>query len=201
MILKIYLNRPYSKLCHLILYTLVAYDLELNNGVLDWEGFDYTYHELYSKYYDSCIAELKRDNRTRRATLPIAGDKSYNSPHPPCLQTILIKIKDGKLHTTSVFRSNDGVKAIVMNLFGIARLAHRVAKDVGVEVGGLTHIADSYHAYEKDWAELEGYCKMFETRNDEDLYYTYDEYLEAYDEYADEFIEECERRRLEKESK
>ena len=174
------------------LYMLVEYELELLEGVRDFEeSWDYTYHQLYSPYFESCIEELKRNNETRRAVLPIAGEKSYGSVHIPCMQVIMFKITDDKLNTTAVFRSNDGVKAFAMNSFAIARLAHLVAHEVGVAVGGYTHIANTFHAYRSDWIQLSAYCKLFDMRKDDSLFYTMDNYMEVYDEYAPEYRKQC----------
>lgn len=181
------------------LYSLVEYELEFIDGIRDWESeWEYTYHKLFMQHYDECISELKRNHNTRRAVLPIAGDTSYGNPHPPCMQIIMFRIIDGKLNTTAVFRSNDGVKAFAMNSFAIALLARKVAAEVGVEVGTYTHIANSFHAYSKDWGTLKQYIHMFETRDSEDLYYTYDEYLEAKEEHEEEYRDACDKRRKEK---
>lgn len=175
------------------LYMLVEYELEFIEGVRDFEkSWDYTYHQLYSHFYDECIEELKRNKCTRRAVLPLAGERSYGSPHPPCMQIIMFKITDNKLDATVVFRSNDGVKAFAMNSFAIARLINKMASELGVEPGSYTHIAQSFHAYKKDWTVLDSYCRLFESRND--CFYTLDEYLEVYDEYADEYRKSCKAR-------
>lgn len=177
------------------LKTMVEYVLEFVNGVKDFEvdlgKWDYTYHQEIKEYLDKCINELKRNHDTRRAVIPIAGEKSYASMYPPCMQNIMFRIIGGKLHTTVTFRSNDAVKAFVMNSFAISQLARFIATEVGVEVGGYTHIANSFHAYSNDWDQLEGYCKMFATRDESELYYTYEEYLEVYNEYANEYKDKC----------
>ena len=181
------------------LYSLVEYELEFIEGIRDWEAeWEYTYHKLFMQHYNECISELKRNHDTRRAVLPIAGDTSYGNPHPPCMQIIMFRIIDGKLNTTAVFRSNDGVKAFAMNSFAIALLARKVAAEVGVEVGTYTHIANSFHAYSKDWDTLRQYLNMFDTRDPEELYYTYEDYLYAKEEHEDEYRAACEKRRKEK---
>lgn len=181
------------------LYSLVEYEQEFINGIRDWESeWEYTYHRLFAQYYDDCVKELKRNKHTRRAVLPIAGEKSYGNTHPPCMQEIMFKIVDDKLNTTVVFRSNDGVKAFAMNSFAIALLAHKVAKEVGVGVGSYTHIADSFHAYKRDWDTLDAYIKMFDSRDQEDLYYTMEDYEDAKEEHLEDFIAACKKRRAEK---
>ena len=110
----------------------------------------------------------------------------------------MFRIIDNKLNTTVVFRSNDGVKAFAMNSFAIALLAHKIANEVGVEVGTYTHIANSFHAYKKDWDTLNSYVKMFVYRKPEDLYYTYEDNLKAKEEHEEEYREACAKRMKEK---
>ena len=181
------------------LYSLVEYELEFLDGVRDWENeWEYTYHRLFNQYYNECIEELKRNKYTRRAVLPIAGEKSYGNTHPPCMQLIMFKVVDNKLNMTVVFRSNDGAKAFAMNSFALALLANKVAKEIGVEVGSYTHIANSFHVYSRDWDTLDSYINMFNSRDPGDLYYTMDDYNEAKEEHEAEFRAACEKRRQEK---
>lgn len=189
-------NLTISKAIPCDLYGLVEYDLEFSEGVKDFEKhWDYTYHQLFSPYYNYCMNELLRNPNSRRAVLPIAGAKSYGNPHPPCMQNIMYRIVDGKLNTTVTFRSNDGVKAFAMNSFAIARMTHKMAEILDVPVGSYTHIANSFHAYSHDWGMLESYCKRFDTN--EKLYYSLVEYLEVYDEYAEEYRSKCRNRKME----
>lgn len=174
------------------LYGLVEYELEFIDGVRDFEpSWEYTYHRLFNPFLSKCINELKRNPSTRRAVLPIAGTLSYGNAHPPCLQEVLFKVKNNKLNTTAVFRSNDGVKAFQMNVFAIIRLANIIAEEIGVEIGTYTHIANSFHAYETDWDKLYKYCQMLNANNNP---YTLEEYFEVYEEYAPEYIEKCKKR-------
>jgi len=179
------------------LYSLVEYELEFVEGVRDFEkSWDYTYHQLFGKYISQCINELRRNKGSRRAVLPICGEKSYGTQYPPCLQVIIFNAARGKLNTTAVFRSNDCVKAFPMNAFALCRLAHRIAEEIGVEVGGYTHIAESFHAYQRDWEQLDAYCNLFRKRPDEDLFYSMEEYTEIYNTYAKEYREKCLERKM-----
>ena len=58
---------------------------------------------------------------------------------------------------TALFRSNDACKATFMNAYALTCLQEKVAAELGVDVGSYTHIANSFHAYEKDWELLESY--------------------------------------------
>lgn len=166
--------------------TLVDYVLEIVEGTKDFEKdmYGYTYHNLFSKNLNFIIDKLKNDPETRQATLHVANQEAAKLTHPPCLQLIHYTIQNGKLNTNVIFRSNDGVKAIAMNAFALIELSRYIAREIGIkELGGYTHHAISFHAYKRDWASLEGYCKAFDTR---DCTIDYDDYLEAYKDVADE---------------
>jgi len=183
------------------LETLVDYVLEIVEGTKDFEKdmYGYTYHDLFSKNIDFVINKLKEDPTTRQATLHVANQKAARLTHPPCLQLIHYTIKDGKLNTNVVFRSNDGVKAVAMNVFALIELSRYIAKEAGIkELGSYTHNALSFHAYSRDWKALEGYCKMFDAR---DCTIEYEDYLEAYADYADESREKSEQLKIEQEKK
>ncbi len=183
-------NPTISKSMPTDLEGLVKYDLEFLEGVRDFEpNWEYTYHRLFAPYLDKCIAELSRENSTRRAVLPVCGPLSYGNTHPPCLQVMTFKVVGGKLQTTAFFRSNDGVKAFQMNCFAIIRLSHYISEKTGIPVGGYTHIANSFHAYHADWETLEAYCRRF--TKDRECYFEYGDYLEVYDECAESYRKSC----------
>ena len=142
---------------------LANYDHEFLDGTSDDAGWEYTYHALYSRFYDQLIAELKRNIHTRRACIALGqGDINF-SPDPPCLQMIMFNYVDGKLEMTILFRSNDGVKAFPMNIHAIEMLHQKVAGELDLPVGPLHYLANNFHAYSKDFHTLESYCKVFET--------------------------------------
>jgi len=168
------------------LETLVDYVLEIVEGTKDFERdmYGYTYHDLFSKNLDFVINKLKDDPTTRQATLHVANQEAARLNHPPCLQLIHYTVKDGKLNTDVVFRSNDGVKAVAMNVFALIELSRFIARKAGIkELGTYAHDALSFHAYSRDWTALEGYCKSFDTR---DCTIDYDDYLDTYSDYANE---------------
>lgn len=141
---------------------LVQYEDEFINGSADNAGWKYTYHGLYSPFYDKAIGELKRNLKTRRACIALGqGDINFTSD-PPCLQLIMFNIVGGKLDITVVFRSNDGVKAFPMNIHAVRALQIMAAADLGLETGCLHYVANNFHAYENDIPLLESYCALFD---------------------------------------
>lgn len=166
---------------------LVAYVDEFLNGTD--KDFNYTYHDLYNKYFDKCISEIERYKYTRRATLPVAGDASYESEYPPCLQLMLpriIKLEDGseRLTLMVVFRSNDAVKAFPMNLVAVAMFQKKLAEYFNVEVGQLRYVVNSFHCYQADIEKLKAYNDRFRDCQDlSEIAFTLDEYYEVENEY------------------
>ena len=119
------------------------------------------------KYWEQCEKEIERYRYTRRATLPIAGEVSYASQYPPCLQLLLPRIvKDlnnqtERLDLTVVFRSNDAVNAFPMNAFAISMMQKQLAEKHGVDCGELLYIANSFHCYHKDLDKLRAYVRRW----------------------------------------
>ena len=100
-----------------------------------------------------------------------------------CLQHIQYMIRENKLHSIVLFRSNDACKATFMNAFALIMLQKRIADELGVEVGTYTHRANSFHCYEKDFGLLEGYVKRIEWQTPDALTFSYeDEWKELMDE-------------------
>ena len=142
---------------------LAKYDHEFLDGTGDNDGWKYTYHGLYSQFYDQLIGELKRNINTRRACIAMGqGDINF-SDDPPCMQLMMFNYVNGKLEMTIIFRSNDGVKAFPMNIHAVEMLHQKVAAELDLPVGPLHYIANNFHAYSKDFHMLESYCKVFET--------------------------------------
>lgn len=141
---------------------LEKYRLEMLDGIEDFEvergNWEYTYHERMADQIQFVIRELRLDRYSRRAVIDIRRTSDITLSDPPCLQHIQFMIRDGKLNMTVLFRSNDACKATFMNAYALTCLQEEVATELGVEVGSYTHIANSFHAYERDWDLLRSYC-------------------------------------------
>lgn len=145
---------------------LADYDREFLDGTADEKGWEYTYHQLYVKFYDQLIGELKRNIHTRRACIAMGqGDINF-SADPPCMQLMMFNYVNEKLEMTIIFRSNDGVKAFPMNIHAVEMLHQKVAAELGIPAGPLHYIANNFHAYSKDFGTLESYCKVFATASE-----------------------------------
>ena len=162
---------------------LLDYEDEFILGTGDELGWKYTYHSLYSKYYDKAINELKRNPKSRRACIALGqGDINFTAD-PPCLQLIMINIVNEKLEITVVFRSNDGVKAFPMNIQAIAALQRKIANELNYEIGALHYVANNFHAYHNDFTLLDKYVALFDKYNTPETSYrntySYDQYIKA----------------------
>ena len=157
---------------------LEQYRLEMLDGILDFEvekgNWAYTYHQRMADQFDFIVNELKRNPDSRRAVI-IVRDKAADMPSsdPACLQHIQYFIRNGKLHSKVLFRSNDAVKASYMNAFALIMLQKRFADTLGVPMGSYTHRANSYHVYERDFDLLDGYLKRMDEDDYEDITFEY----------------------------
>jgi len=158
-------------------YDLQRYVMELIDGILDFkinEGWDYTYHERFSKYLPFVIGELKRNRESRRAVISIRdNDKDSHSNDPACMQSIQYFIRNNKLDCLILFRSNDLPEAFYFNAFALIMLQEKVAKELGVETGTYTHRSNSMHCYEKDFQMLTNFVKAINEKPYADLCYDY----------------------------
>lgn len=140
---------------------LEKYRLEMLYGIEDFEvergNWEYTYHDRMAEQIPFIIRELRRDPYSRRAIIDVRRTSDNLLNDPPCLQHLQFTIRGGKLNMTALFRSNDACKAAFMNAYALTCLQEKVAAELGVNVGCYTHIANSFHAYEKDWGLLESY--------------------------------------------
>lgn len=174
------LSEPFiSKAMPCDLKALASYEDEFINGTADNLGWKYTYHGLYSPFYEKVLAELKRNINTRRAVIALGqGDINFTSD-PPCLQLLMFTVVEGKLELTCVFRSNDGVKAFPMNIQAIAALQRKAANDMNLPAGELHYIANNFHAYQNDFNQLDSYIKLFDKYPVEKRTYSFEEYKKA----------------------
>ena len=158
-------------------YDLQRYVMELVDGILDFKinaGWDYTYHDRFSRYLPFVIGELKRNRETRRAVISIRdNDVDSRTTDPACMQSIQYFIRNNKLDCMILFRSNDLPEAFFFNAFGLIMLQEKVARELGVETGTYTHRSNSMHCYEKDFQMLKNFVKAIEEKPVEDLIYNY----------------------------
>jgi len=158
-------------------YDLQRYVMELIDGILDFKinaGWDYTYHDRFSKYLPFVIGELKRSRESRRAVISIRDNETDSkSSDPACMQSLQYFIRDSKLDCMVLFRSNDLPEAFFFNAFALIMLQEKIAGELGVGIGTYTHRSNSMHCYEKDFKLLANFVRAIADKKDEELYYHY----------------------------
>ena len=130
----------------------------------DKQGFIYTYGNRLRAHFDGidqireAIERLNNFKESRRA-ISITWDPTVDTKNDevPCMMLVDFKIRDGKLHTTGLWRSHDIYGAWYPNAVGLSNLAKYVAGEVGSEVGMLTIHSISAHIYEVNFKEAEGF--------------------------------------------
>ncbi len=126
----------------------------------DKQGFVYTYGNRLRKHFDGidqigeAIRRLKNCKESRRA-ISVTWDPPTDtqSEEVPCMILVDFKIREGKLHTTGLWRSHDIYGAWFPNAVGLTHLSRYVAGEVGVEVGSLTIHSISAHIYQVNFEE------------------------------------------------
>jgi thymidylate synthase len=128
----------------------------------DKQGFIYTYGNRLRAHFDGidqiqeAIERLNNFKESRRA-ISITWDPTVDTKNDevPCMILVDFKIRDGKLHTTGLWRSHDIYGAWFPNAVGLSNLAGYVAREVGTEIGMLTIHSISAHIYEVNFDEAE----------------------------------------------
>ena len=126
----------------------------------DKQGFVYTYGNRLRKHFQGidqikeAINRLKNCKESRRA-ISVTWDPPTDTKQEevPCMILVDFKIRDGKLHTTGLWRSHDIYGAWFPNAVGLTHLSKYVAGEVGVEVGSLTIHSISAHIYQANFEE------------------------------------------------
>jgi len=126
----------------------------------DKQGFVYTYGNRLRKHFEGidqigeAIRRLKNCKESRRA-ISVTWDPPTDTKQEevPCMILVDFKIRDGKLHTTGLWRSHDIYGAWFPNAVGLTHLSRYVAEEVGVDVGSLTIHSISAHIYQVNFEE------------------------------------------------
>lgn len=164
-------------------HELQQYIMEICDGILDFmvgageNVWEYTYHQRFAHQLPWIIEELKRNPYSRRAVMNIRDFKvDTSNDHPACLQSIQFFIRNGKLNMIVLMRSNDAVQATFMNAVGFISLQKKVAQELNMEVGSYTHVANSFHAYEKCFEKLSKYSDKIISSDLKELTYSYESF-------------------------
>jgi thymidylate synthase len=102
---------------------------------------------------ESVIDRLKTNPTTRRGAISIyhPEDAVRNSKDIPCAFGIFYTIRDSKLNTTIIMRSNNASFLFPYNIFEFSLLSEVIANEVDVEMGEIHFQAVSMHLYENNF--------------------------------------------------
>lgn len=122
------------------------------------ENWGYSYGQRFFDYsgvnqIEEVIKKLVKNPDSKSATISLMnpiGDRQ----HMPCITVMDFKIRNGKLMTTTFFRSQDVGKKFYANAICLAKISKQVAERTGVSLGELNMIVASLHAYESDWKKV-----------------------------------------------
>lgn len=137
----------------------VAWPAQFAKQVATYSDDGKTFHGAYGHrlrrdgrdQLEYVLRELKKNPESRRAVLSIwnaAHDLGTASKDLPCNTTLYVKIRDGRLLLTVCNRSNDMVWGLYgANVVQWSVLQEYLAARIGVAVGPLTTLSDSFHVY------------------------------------------------------
>ncbi len=130
------------------------------------EPYDRSYGSLF---FDHCgvdqiawaVDRLRRKEYTKSATIGfhIPGEERLS-----CLSMLDFKLREDRLWTTAVFRSQNIFASHPGNLLALAGLRDRVSDELGVEPGPLTLFVASGHIYEDDIEAARSVLRAAESR-------------------------------------
>ncbi|RBQ24537.1 putative thymidylate synthase [Candidatus Methanobinarius endosymbioticus] len=128
----------------------------------DKQGFVYTYGNRFRAHFDGvdqideAIERLNNCRESRRA-LSITWDQVIDTQNDevPCMILVDFKIRDDKLYTTALWRSQDIYGAWFPNAVGLTYLAQYVSEKVNAEIESITIHSISAHIYEVNFPEAE----------------------------------------------
>jgi len=123
---------------------------------------DYTYGQYLEPQIEEVIRMYREDGpATNQAYMTVGDSESIYLEDPPCLRGIDTRIKDGKLHFITYFRSWDLWNGFPANLGAIQLLKEYMASSIGVEDGQIIASSKGLHLYDYVWdlAKLRTMCE------------------------------------------
>jgi len=146
----------------------VAFPAQFCERLKDYSDDGVTFHGAYGyrlrktdgDQFAKVVALLRAEPDSRRAVIQIwdaAHDLGHDGKDVPCNTQLFLKLRDGALQMTVSNRSND----IVWGLYGAnvvqwSIVQEYLAAQLGVTMGPLTTVSDSFHIYESHpvWAAI-----------------------------------------------
>lgn len=123
---------------------------------------------------------LSKDPNSRRAVINInvPNPKAFETKDEPCTIALQFFIRNNKLNMTTVMRSNDIWFGTPYDIIYFTILQQIIALKLKVELGTYTHVANSFHVYDRNVADVLTATKnkttyfLYDHINVENLYYS-----------------------------
>lgn len=102
--------------------------------------------------WDWAKESLLRDRDTRQAYVRLALPEHQWSENKDqvCTMHVMFLIRDGRLHATTVMRSNDIVRGLAYDMPWFCYMLIQMADEIKITVGTYSHFAHSLHLYDRD---------------------------------------------------
>lgn len=117
--------------------------------------FEYDYHSRLCCYdgidqIEYMIDKLTLHKTSRRAVaITWMPDTDEVRKDVPCLQLITCNVRNDRLDMQVVFRSNDVLSAMGVNMYGLFYVQKYIAQSLLIDVGTYTHVIMCPHIYHK----------------------------------------------------
>lgn len=101
----------------------------------------------------SVTSELRTDPDSKRAVVQIFRGEELTVPGNPdvsCTLGLQFLSRDGALHAVGFMRANDVYRGMSSDVFSFTFLQEVLARELGLRLGGYTHLAGSLHLYDPD---------------------------------------------------
>lgn len=136
-------------------------DISDENGMINSNYGWCIYSEENGKQYGSVLNELRENPNSRRATMiynrpSMHADFNKNGMNDfMCTYANTFYIRDGKLHSHYLMRSNDAVFGYNNDVAWARHVQNKLAVDLGIEAGDLIWTASNFHVYERHFKFIE----------------------------------------------
>lgn len=125
-----------------------------NYGYLIWSEDNYN-------QYNNVLNELRTNELSRRATMIYNRPSIHNEYNEDgmsdfiCTYANQFFIRDGKLNSHYIMRSNDAVFGYCNDYYWAKHVQEKLSNDLGIPTGDLIWTASSLHVYERHFGYLE----------------------------------------------
>ena len=129
-----------------------------DDGVTSNSAYGYLLmHKHGFNQIEKIIELLTFDPNSRRAVINInvPNARVIETKDEPCTIALQFLNRDGKLHCTAIMRSNDIWFGTPYDWAFFIELQKVIADRLGLGYGTYTHFATSFHAYERNMAEIQ----------------------------------------------